>query len=128
MAQAVATYRVTVTSDQVNLSATVLTRTTHTVVLTAHQPDASDQTLGWLATDHREAMPGLSRKLPHYGKYSYLGFSGHEPMNMAKGQWPVLQSPMTLHLPQATDQPGQGNVSRANLPSQPPLTTLPATR
>ncbi len=40
------------------------------------------------------AIPGLIRKLPHYGKYSYLGFEGDEPTNMAKGQWPVLNSPM----------------------------------
>jgi hypothetical protein len=32
--------------------------------------------------------------LPHYGKYSYLGFEGDEPVNVAKGEWPVLNSPL----------------------------------
>ena len=41
-----------------------------------------------------EAIPGLVRKLPHYGKYSYLSFNGDEPVNIAKGQWPVLNSPL----------------------------------
>ncbi len=122
MAQALTPYRVTLAPGQVDLATTVLTRTAHTVVLTARHPDTPDQTLGWLATDRPAAMPGLSRKLPHYGKYSYLGFTGDEPTNMAKGQWPVLQSPMTVHLSQADGQ----LAARAKLPSQPPLATLPA--
>ena len=36
----------------------------------------------------------MIRKLPHYGKYSYLAFNGDEPTNIAKGQWPVLNSPL----------------------------------
>ncbi|ETX05758.1 MAG: hypothetical protein ETSY2_21095 [Candidatus Entotheonella gemina] len=123
MAQAVAPYQVTLAAGQADLAATVLTRTAHTAVLTARHPEAPGQTLGWLATDNPAAVPGLSRKLPHYGKYSYLGFSGDEPTNMAKGQWPILQSPMTVHLSQGAGQPAQ--VARAKLPSPPPLATLP---
>ncbi len=48
----------------------------------------------FLAIDNEKAIPGLIRKLPHYGKYSYLGFEGDEPVNIAKGQWPVLYSPL----------------------------------
>lgn len=54
-------------------------------VLTAWQ---GEQPLGWLAADNPAALPGLARKLPHYGKYSYLVFSGSAPDNRAKGQWP----------------------------------------
>lgn len=123
MAQAVAPYQTTLAAGQVELAATVLTRNAHTAVLTARHPNAPDQTLGWLATDNPAAIPGISRKLPHYGKYSYLGFSGDEPTNMAKGQWPILQSPMTAHLSQGAGQLAQ--VARAKLPSPPPLATLP---
>ncbi|NCC28842.1 MAG: M1 family peptidase [Gammaproteobacteria bacterium] len=45
------------------------------------------QPLGWLAASDPAALPGLARKLPHYGKYSYLIFSGSAPDNQAKGQW-----------------------------------------
>jgi hypothetical protein len=38
---------------------------------------------------------GLTRKLPHYHKYSYLAFEGDEPVNVDKGRWPVTRSPMT---------------------------------
>jgi aminopeptidase N len=53
-------------------------------VLTAWR---DQQPLGWLAAGDPAALPGLARKLPHYGKYSYLIFSGTEPENQAKGQW-----------------------------------------
>jgi len=48
----------------------------------------------FIGLDNRKAIPGLIRKLPHYGKYSYLAFTGDEPTNIAKGQWAVLHSPM----------------------------------
>lgn len=47
-----------------------------------------------LSIGNKDAVDGLSRKLPHYGKYSYLAFSGSEPTNIDKGQWSVNNSPM----------------------------------
>ena len=34
----------------------------------------------------------ISTKVPHYGKYSYLVFE--HARNVAKGTWPVTQSPL----------------------------------
>ncbi len=48
----------------------------------------------FISFDNENAVAGLIRKLPHYGKYSYLAFNGDEPTNIAKGQWPVLNSPL----------------------------------
>ena len=62
----------------------------------ARHPSNSACALAWLATDNVAAMPGLGRKLPHYNKYSYLGFTGDEPTNVFKGQWPVVNSPMSI--------------------------------
>jgi len=47
----------------------------------------NQQPLAWLATNNATALPPLTRKLPHYGKYSVLGFSGAEAINQYKGQW-----------------------------------------
>ncbi len=55
--------------------------------------DLSKQNV-FIAFDNPKAINGLIRKLPHYGKYSYLAFQGDEPTNMAKGQWPLLSSPL----------------------------------
>ena len=48
--------------------------------------------LGLIATGTPAALPGLARKLPHYGKYGYLAFTGNEPSNRLKGQWPAGES------------------------------------
>jgi len=54
-----------------------------------------EQVVVLLSIDRTAALPGLGRKLPHYGKYSYLAFEGNDPTNMLKGQWPVVNSPLS---------------------------------
>jgi len=89
--------------DSVRIEQTTLTQDANAVVVMARQPDNPDQALGWLAAGQPAALPGLGRKLPHYGRYSYLAFSGAAPDNVLKGQWPVLGSPMALRLVQGDD-------------------------
>ncbi|WP_200244130.1 M1 family metallopeptidase [Lamprobacter modestohalophilus] len=56
------------------------------------------QPLGWVGADSAEAVIGLARKLPHYGKYGYLVFAGSAPTNVVKGQWPAGESSLTRWL------------------------------
>ncbi len=70
----------------------------HTAVLTARHPANLEKAVGWIAIDPAAAFPGLGRKLPHYGKYSYLGFEGAEPANTIKGQWAGADSPLRVDL------------------------------
>ena len=65
---------------------------------TIHHDLRVELSLTWVAADIPRAVPGLGRKLPHYHKYSYLGFKGEEPVNFLKGRWPVLDSPMTIFI------------------------------
>ncbi|EGV30127.1 peptidase M28 [Thiorhodococcus drewsii AZ1] len=44
--------------------------------------------VAWLATEDAQTLPALARKVPHYGRYSYLVFAGPEATNRLKGQWP----------------------------------------
>ena len=92
-------YDVTINQTGVRIGRTEIQRENHSVVLTASLPENKDLSLTWVASDLPEALPGLGRKLPHYHKYSYLGFEGQEPANIVKGRWPVLDSPMTVFLP-----------------------------
>jgi hypothetical protein len=48
----------------------------------------------YVAAPTAAAADGLARKLPHYGKYSWLVFTGDAPDNEAKGEWPASQSPL----------------------------------
>jgi hypothetical protein len=45
-----------------------------------------------LNADSEAALSAIIRKLPHYGKYSYLAFSAGQ--NTGKGQWMVTESPL----------------------------------
>ncbi len=80
----------------VSIEGIEMKRDQHSTVVMARHPSNSAHALAWLATDNVAAMPALGRKLPHYNKYSYLGFTGDEPTNVFKGQWPVVNSPMSL--------------------------------
>lgn len=67
-------------------------------VIVKRHPANPNKAIGWIAVDPLEAAPGLARKLPHYGKYSYLGFEGSEPANTVKGEWPTSDSPLRADL------------------------------
>lgn len=58
--------------------------------------DQAGYPLGLIATGTAAALPGLARKLPHYGKYGYLAFTGPEPVNRLKGQWPAGESALRV--------------------------------
>ncbi|MHB8796836.1 MAG: M20/M25/M40 family metallo-hydrolase [Thermoanaerobaculia bacterium] len=70
----------------------------HTFAFVARHPGAPAKAAGWLFGEPLGALPGLGRKLPHYGKYSYVGFEGIEPVNVLKGQWPESESPLRADL------------------------------
>ncbi len=72
----------------------------HSIVLTVRNPNNADKVLVWVSAHASTAIPGLGRKLPHYGKYSYLGFEGDEPTNMLQGQWPTNDTPMRAYVTQ----------------------------
>ena len=93
-------YDFVASDDHVRIAGTTLFAQSHSLVVLGRQPQAPDQALGWLAADSAAALPGLGRKLPHYGRYSYLGFSGTAPDNVLKGQWPVVNSPLSVRVQQ----------------------------
>lgn len=109
--------------DRLLVAGTELVRDQSSAVLVGRQPGRADLALGWVATANPQALPGLGRKLPHYGKYSYLGFSGDEPINRLKGQWPVVDSPLSLVVEQSDGV--QIVPSRGRFALRRPLSALP---
>ncbi|MGB5602119.1 MAG: M20/M25/M40 family metallo-hydrolase [Gammaproteobacteria bacterium] len=105
--------------ENVRIAGAELTAQTHSLAVLGRQPDAPDQALGWLAADSAAAVSGLGRKLPHYGRYSYLGFTGTEPENILKGQWPVVESPMSVPVRQLDG--ATVSTSQASLAERPAL-------
>lgn len=122
-ATALSEYDVSIGRQSLSVGESHIPRENHSVVLTARHPENIELAFTWVATDRIEAIPGLSRKLPHYHKYSYLGFKGVEPTNMVKGRWPVLNSPMTVFI---SDEKGAyARVRLGRLPTRVPLAALP---
>ncbi len=70
----------------------------HSTVVVFRHPENLEKAIGWITVDPAAAFAGMSRKLPHYGKYSYLAFEGDEPTNTVKGQWGTNSSPLVIHL------------------------------
>jgi hypothetical protein len=54
--------------------------------------------IGWIASDNPASVPGLARKLPHYGRFSYLAFDEPRLAAVSQGQWPVLDTPLSIAL------------------------------
>lgn len=65
----------------------------HSLALTLH---AGKQQIVLLDASTPEALQQLINKLPHYGKYSYVLFNSVTGQNLAKGQWVIKDSPLTL--------------------------------
>jgi len=91
-------YGINLNPTSVRIGNTAIPFGNHSIVLTGRNPENQDMALLFITADSPEALKGLSRKLPHYHKYSYLAFRGDEPENIAKGRWPVTDSPMTVFL------------------------------
>jgi hypothetical protein len=84
--------------DSVSLADQEVPLADHSLVVVARHPTNIDKAVGWLVVEPVDAAPGMGRKLPHYGKYSYLAFEGDEPTNVVKGQWPTGDSPLYVDL------------------------------
>ncbi|HXY55747.1 MAG TPA: M20/M25/M40 family metallo-hydrolase [Nitrospirota bacterium] len=117
-------YDVKFTGTRTRIGKTVIEKGNHALVLTARSPENRDTALMFIAADRRDPLPGLGRKLPHYHKYSYLAFEGDEPVNIAKGRWQVVNSPMTAFLPGTGG--GVEHVEMGRLIAREPLATLPS--
>ena len=108
-----------ITATSVRLPTDEIPRGDHSLVLVARADSDPADALGWVAAEPVEAIPGLARKLPHYTRYSYLGFKGVEPENVAKGMWQPLGSPLVRNLT-------NGDLAELVLPARAPLAELPA--
>ncbi len=83
-------------------------------------PADPERALGWVLGTVADALPGLARKLPHYGRYSWLAFEGAEPANVGKGHWEAHGSPLVAA---PTDAAGP-LAPRGALPAREPLARL----
>jgi aminopeptidase N len=95
-------YDLSIENNAIRFGANSTDRANMSFVISARHPADPNSVVVWLDTDVNESIAGLGRKLPHYGKYSYLAFEGDEPANTVKGQWPAVGSPLSRVLSKTT--------------------------
>lgn len=103
--------------DGIALAGSELPWAGRAIVAAGRHPDDPELTVGWIHADDMAAVPGLIEKLPHYGRYSYLGFAGTEPANDVRGVWADSGSPLRWTRP--------GRAVREPPPERPPLASMP---
>ena len=116
MAESVRPYGVKASSQMIELNGERYRVSDHAVVLSSRGGAGGERARIWLAADEAAAVAALTRKLPHYRKYSYLVFDT-AAVNLAKGQWPVNDSPLSVTL--------EKGARPASLAPRRPLAQLP---
>ena len=93
-----AAIEVVIEDERLTLGDETVALADHSLVAVRRHPMVDELAIGWLVVEPGAAFPGMGRKLPHYGKYSYLAFEGDEPTNVIKGQWSSSESPLVVDL------------------------------
>ncbi len=91
-------YDAELTGDSVRFAKTSYAIDKNSFVISVRHPSNPASVIVLLSSDNKDAVQGLARKLPHYGKYSYLAFEGTEPTNIGKGEWETVNSPLEAKL------------------------------
>ncbi len=94
VSQALGVYGAALDAGGLRLADTTYPADTKSIVAAVRNPENPATVLVYLSAPTAAAADGLARKLPHYGKYSWLVFQGDAPDNEAKGEWPASQSPL----------------------------------
>lgn len=97
----------------------------HTFVAVRRHHKNPQKAIGWIVVDPPAAIAGLARKLPHYGKYSYLAFQGDEPANIVKGLSEASDSPLVVNLANPGEHAGAFTDDRRPLVEPPPTSRPP---
>jgi hypothetical protein len=120
VADGLAPYGAALSDRELRAGGTVLRRASHAAVVVVRSPADAAQVVAFLGADRAGALPGLGRKLPHYGKYSLLGFEGDDAANTAKDTWPVLASPLAAALGPSGSLPPRGELPARRALAEPP--------
>jgi hypothetical protein len=122
MITALSDYQITISEEQYQIGQSAVIPGKNSIIIATRNPQNPAYVMVWLSADNEAAMPGLGRKLPHYGKYSYLAFEGEEPTNILKGQWPAVNSPMSKQF--TYDDFDPAGFEKGKLPKREPLAQL----
>src|SRR5215813_12052510 len=102
VADALKTYGASLDASGLRTASTSYDAAGRSLVVGVRHPQNPEAVVFYVSASSEAAANALARKLPHYGKYSWLVFAGDEATNEASGEWPVGDTPLARNLsPQA---------------------------
>lgn len=108
-------------NDRVTLAGNTLPFAGHAHVVVRRHPADATRAVAWIAADQLDLLPALARRLPHFGKYSYLSFAGSEGTVAAQGEWPAADSPLMAMLKDGASLAALEPEAREPLAQLPPV-------
>ncbi|MBN2185587.1 MAG: M20/M25/M40 family metallo-hydrolase [Candidatus Krumholzibacteriota bacterium] len=114
-------YKGKIEKSSVSFGTKEMEKSNNSFIIAVRHPENPASVAVWLTIGDDEAVDGLSRKLPHYGKYSYLAFEGSAPDNILKGNWQAADSPLFVKLSSDDDS----GPAAAKIPERKPLAEIP---
>ncbi len=98
VADALKTYGASLDAAGLRTASATYEGAARSLVAVARHPGNPDSVVIYVSASSEAAADALARKLPHYGKYSWLVFAGDEATNEATGEWPVGDTPLARNL------------------------------
>src|SRR5436309_446198 len=98
VADALKPYGGSLDASGLRTSSTAYEAAGRSLVVGVRHPRNPDLVVFQVTASSAAAADALARKLPHYGKYSWLVFAGDEATNEASGEWPVGDTPLARNL------------------------------
>ncbi len=102
VAQALETYGASLNATGLRTANAMHEAAGRSLVAAVRHPQNPASVVIYVSASSEAAANALARKLPHYGKYSWLVFAGDDATNEATGEWPIGDTPLARNLtPQA---------------------------
>ncbi len=71
----------------------------NSIVLTARNPDNENLGILFIFSNVPDSLLELGRNLSRFSSFSYAGFEGKNSVNIIKGRWNPVNSPLTVFIP-----------------------------
>lgn len=84
-------------SDKESINKIMNMMESKSAVAVVQNPTNKGKAIAYFTAESVESIAALGRKLPHYGKYSYLGFEGNDAENKLKGVFDVKNNPFIFN-------------------------------
>src|SRR4030095_11067781 len=98
VADALKTYGASLDASGLRTASTSYDAAGRSLFVGVRHPQNPDLVIFSVTASSEAAANALARKLPHYGKYSWLVFAGDDATNEATGEWPGGETPLARTL------------------------------